>query len=263
MNEVSIELNSLYFNIGAEHQQSDETITLSTSCPEESRQIDPSSKTISTPSDKYIQSKSLALKSSMNCTKRFNITRRKIILFSIIALLITVIIVLIVIKFTVLDSHSTTNDNNTSKTSLYSSTTISTIYDVGQGGASSDPPCSSYTVVNDPLRNIATSGIGGSCDDGPLFNTSIGGRSIRFMGTGGTIIPLTSPGIYHCGAFLAGWFNGTLPSTIGTVVRANVCFDGPKIPCVFSSSVSVVNCSNFYVYFLPPLTTCNARYCTI
>ncbi|CAF2767308.1 unnamed protein product [Rotaria sp. Silwood2] len=243
MNEVSIELNSLYFNIGAEHQQSDETITSSTSCPEESRQIDPSSKTISTPSDKYIRSKSLAL--------------------NVIALLITVIIVLIIIKFTVLDSHSTTNDNNTSKTSLYSSTTISTIYDVGQGGASSDPPCSSYTVVNDPLRNIATSGIGGSCDDGPLFNTSIGGRSIRFMGTGGTIIPLTSPGIYHCGAFLAGWFNGTLPSTIGTVVRANVCFDGPKIPCVFSSSVSVVNCSNFYVYFLPPLTTCNARYCTI
>ncbi|CAF1224271.1 unnamed protein product [Rotaria sp. Silwood1] len=90
--------------------------------------------------------------------------------------------------------------------------TTSTIYDVGNGGTSNDPPCSSYTVVNDPLRSIATSGIGGSCDNGPLFNTSIGGRWIRFIGTGGTTIPLTPPGIYHCGAFLAGWYNGTSSS---------------------------------------------------
>ncbi|CAF4571562.1 unnamed protein product [Rotaria sp. Silwood2] len=243
MNEVSIELNSLYFNIGAEHQQSDETITSSTSCPEESRQIDPSSKTISTPSDKYIRSKSLAL--------------------NVIALLITVIIVLIIIKFTVLDSHSTTNDNNTSKTSLYSSTTISTIYDVGQGGASSEPPCSSYTVVNDPSRNIATYGMGGSCDNGLLFNTSIDGRWIRFMGTGGTIIPLTSPEINHCGAYLAGWFNGTLPSIVGTIVSGDVCFNTYSITGAFVSSVSVVNCGSFYVYFLPPVEVCNSRYCTI
>ncbi|CAF4143813.1 unnamed protein product [Rotaria sp. Silwood2] len=97
-------------------------------------------------------------------------------------------------------------------------TTISMIFDVGNGGASGDPPCSSYTVVNDPMRNIATSGTGGTCDKGPLFNTSIGGRWIRFMGIGGTIIPLISPGVNHCGAFLVGWFNGTLPSIIETIV---------------------------------------------
>ncbi|CAF2797041.1 unnamed protein product, partial [Rotaria sp. Silwood2] len=34
------------------------------------------------------------------------------------------------------------------------------IYDVGKSGASSDAPCSSYTVLNDPSRNIAISGIG-------------------------------------------------------------------------------------------------------
>ncbi|CAF1260983.1 unnamed protein product [Rotaria sordida] len=64
--------------------------------------------------------------------------------------------------------------------------------------------------------------MGGSCDNGPLFNTSIGGRWIRFMGTGGTIIPMASPGTNHCGAYLAGWSNGTLPSIIGTIVSGDI-----------------------------------------
>jgi hypothetical protein len=138
------------------------------------------------------------------------------------------------------------------------------IYDVGNGGASGDPPCSSYTVINDPLRNVNTSGTGGVCDDGPLFNTSIGGRWIRFIGIGGTIMPLTSPGIAHCGAFLAGWFNGILPSMTGIVVSADICFEMYRGPdCNFLQNASVANCGSFYVYFLPPIPICNARYCTI
>ncbi|CAF2525336.1 unnamed protein product [Rotaria sp. Silwood2] len=141
--------------------------------------------------------------------------------------------------------------------------TTSAIYNVGNGGASDDSPCSSYTVVNDPSRNIATSGIGGACDNGPLFNTSIGGRWIRFMGTGGTIIPLTSPGVNHCGAFLSGWFNGTLPSKIETIVSGNICFTTFISACLFFWPISVVNCNSFYVYFLPPSNFCNLRYCTV
>ncbi|CAF3494375.1 unnamed protein product, partial [Rotaria sp. Silwood2] len=126
----------------------------------------------------------------------------------------------------VLRNSQNTTDKSTLSTkpdniNSYSSTTISTVFDIGNGGASGDPPCSSYTVVNDPLRNIARYGMGGSCDNGPLFNTNIGGRWIRFIGTGGTIIPLTSPGMNHCGAYLTGWFNGTLPSTVGTIVSGN------------------------------------------
>ncbi|CAF3463672.1 unnamed protein product [Rotaria sp. Silwood2] len=142
-------------------------------------------------------------------------------------------------------------------------TTALTIYDVGNGGASGDPPCLSYTVVNDPSRNIATSGVGGICDNGPLFNTSIGGRWIRFVGTGGTIIPLTSPGVNHCGAFLTGWFNGTLPSIVGTIVSGDVCFETGGFMCLILIPVSVVHCSSFYVYFLPPMLICDSRYCTI
>jgi hypothetical protein len=114
------------------------------------------------------------------------------------------------------------------------------------------------------LRNVNTPGIGGTCDDGPLFNTSIGGRWIRFIGTSGTIISLTSPGINHCGAYIPGWFNGTLPSTTEEVVSAEICFDMPIGPyCNLVLNASVVNCGSFYTYFLPPVPICNGRYCTI
>lgn len=143
-------------------------------------------------------------------------------------------------------------------------TTIGTLatYEVGNGGTSSDSPCSSHTVMNDPLRNINTSGIGGTCDNGPFLNTSIGGRWIRFMGCGGTKITLTSPGQIHCGAFITGWFNGSLPSVIGTTANASVCFTSPFDNCLAPTSVSVVNCGSFYVYLLPPVVICNSRYCT-
>jgi len=198
--------------------------------------------------------------------------RTKIIVISIIILLILVVIAMIVTWIILLKSQDTTNKTKTSNTigntNSYSGTTSTIrtpiIYDVGNGGASGDPPCSSYTVVNDPLRNVATSGIGGTCDNGPLFNTSIGGRWIRFVGIGGTTMPLTSPGRNHCGAFLSGWSNGTLPSTIGTIVSADICFELNYIPsCELYDSASVVNCSSFYVYFLPPVIICNSRYCTV
>ncbi|CAF4225782.1 unnamed protein product, partial [Rotaria sordida] len=38
----------------------------------------------------------------------------------------------------------------------------------------------------------------------------------------GTIIPMASPGTNHCGAYLAGWSNGTLPSIIGTIVSGDI-----------------------------------------
>ncbi len=130
-------------------------------------------------------------------------------------------------------------------------------------GSQIGAPCTSYTTINDPTRNAAGTGIYSTCDNGPLFNTSNGGSWIRFEGTGGTTIPLTSPGMYHCGGFLSGWYNDTLPTTVGTVVDGFVCFEINGHSCPFFMDVSVVNCSGFYVYFLPPIIVCNARYCTV
>jgi len=150
------------------------------------------------------------------------------------------------------------------KLSHVSVSTISTTVVVSSVsiGSQSGAPCTSYTTINDPTRNVANTAIYGTCDTGPLFNASNGGSWIRFVGTGGTTIPLTSPGMYHCGGFASGWFNGTLPTTVGTAVNGTVCFDIDPGSCWFSISISVVNCGGFYVYFLPPVTACNSRYCT-
>ncbi|CAF5070199.1 unnamed protein product, partial [Rotaria sp. Silwood1] len=69
-------------------------------------------------------------------------------------------------------------------------------------------------------------------DDGPPFNTSNGGSRIRFIGTGGTIIPLTSLGMGHCSAYTEGWFNGTLPTTVSAVVTGTVCFTISRVLCI-------------------------------
>ncbi|CAM4941199.1 unnamed protein product [Rotaria socialis] len=254
-----------------EHQQSDRFISnnsRSSRWSEISCTIDKYSKTMASSSPEHVRIKVEDSKPPMHFFQETNILRRKILLLLVICLLILIIIAIVVIKFTILNSHSATSEKDTSRTSSYSSTikptsTISAIYDVGNGGTSDDgSPCASYTIVNDPSRNIATSGIGGACDNGPLFNTTIGGRWIRFVGTGGIIIPLQSPGENHCGAFLAGWLNGALPTIIGVPVSGEVCFNVYGAVCQGINFVSIVNCDGFYVYFLPPMIMCNARYCT-
>jgi hypothetical protein len=130
-------------------------------------------------------------------------------------------------------------------------------------GSQNGAPCTSYTTINDPTRNIATTGVYATCDTGSLFNASNNGSWIRFVGTGGTTIPTTSPGMYHCGGFLSGWFNNTLPTTVGIVVNGFVCFDANFYSCPIAVPISVINCGVFYAYLLPPVTVCNLRYCTI
>jgi hypothetical protein len=130
-------------------------------------------------------------------------------------------------------------------------------------GSQTGSPCSGYTQINDPTRNFNYTASSSPCDDGPLFNTSDDGAWIRFVGSGGTTIPLSSPGLYHCGAFLSSWYNNTLPTTMNVTTNGTVCFETYAGLCGFSVDVSIVYCpGNYYVYFLPPLNVCNARYCT-
>ncbi|CAF1471432.1 unnamed protein product [Adineta steineri] len=176
--------------------------------------------------------------------------KRNKIIFTISAIIILIIIIIITITVSLVYIHKTStqtsfsiNDNQTESTI----TTAATIYDVGNGGASGDPPCLSYTVINDPTRNVNAPGVGGTCDDGPLFNTSIGGRWIRFVGAGGTAMAITPPGREHCGAFLAVWYNGTLPLTSETIVNGNGCFETYAGECILQVLISVVKCDNFWI----------------
>ena len=158
--------------------------------------------------------------------------------------------------------------SNAEKYHLLSLVLVSTVPVVTVGstvsiGSQTGPPCSSYTTIDDPSRNVGPTGLAGPCDDGPIFNTTNDGAWIRFVGSGGTMMPTATAGVNRCGGFLAGWFNGTLPSVPGAQNNGSACFANYIDPCFLSTNISVVYCSGgFYIYFLPPMRACNSRYCT-
>ena len=131
-------------------------------------------------------------------------------------------------------------------------------------GSQTGAACSAYTTINDPTRNVNQSGLTNSCDNGPLFNTSQGAAWIRFTGSGGSMIPTSAVGLNRCGGFLSGWSNGSLPTSSITRVNGTVCFETLADACGFSVNILIEYCSpGVYVYFLPALSICSARYCTI
>lgn len=146
---------------------------------------------------------------------------------------------------------------------LVSTVLVVTVGSTVSIGSQTGLPCSSYTTIDDPSRNIGPTGLAGPCDNSPIFNTTNGGAWIRFVGSGGTMMPTTTAGVNRCGGFLAGWFNGTLPSVPGAQNNGSVCFTNYGLTCVISMDVSIAYCSGgFYIYFLPPVPICNSRYCT-
>ncbi|CAF4417606.1 unnamed protein product, partial [Rotaria sp. Silwood2] len=123
--------------------------------------------------------------------------------------------------------------------------------------------CSAYTTLDDPTRNIAAVGYALGCDTTAPFINRTYPVWIRFIGTGGTELPLQTPGMNLCGSEGTGWYDGTMPSSTGQVLNGTACFTWYTSVCRFSSSISVANCGSFYIYYLPPPPACMMRYCTI
>jgi hypothetical protein len=86
----------------------------------------------------------------------------------------------------------------------------------------------------------------------------------RFQSTTGATKLLTTPfsGTCYCGGNYGGWWNGTLPMTVGLTNTGNVCYAATGTTCTSSSvPVSVTNCSGYYVNYLVT-SPAGARYCT-
>lgn len=67
----------------------------------------------------------------------------------------------------------------------------------------------------------------------------------------------------RCGGFLSGYFNDTLPTAGSPTINGTICFDADGGDCIFTFNVTVEYCApGVYVYLLPPVPVCNARYCT-
>jgi hypothetical protein len=122
--------------------------------------------------------------------------------------------------------------------------------------------CYDYiALTNDPTRVYPFSyGPGLSSE-----NTDSYTGWYRFLSTTGATHLLTTSFIspYICGCYYGGWWNGTLPTTVGQTNIGAVCFAYSGTNCAYSvAPISVTNCNGFYVNYLLPSSTLYTRYCT-
>jgi len=87
----------------------------------------------------------------------------------------------------------------------------------------------------------------------------------RIMPPAGVVIPESSPESNHCGTMHGGWIHsGTHPTNEGEQVTVEVCFsfdNGNGDDCRQHKNILVTNCISYYVYYLPNVPFCGARYC--
>lgn len=84
---------------------------------------------------------------------------------------------------------------------------------------------------------------------------------VRFGGSA-TQMASSAPPIYRCATSATGWYTGTLPSSVGSIVTGVVCFSWTSSIYDWHSIVSVTNCNGFYIYLLVSPPQCALRYCT-
>ena len=117
--------------------------------------------------------------------------------------------------------------------------------------------CQFYTVLEDYDRDVKNQTLSGyvKCD----YNLNSGWY--RFLNISGITMPTTCPPRYTCGTLYPGWLKGDHPTVDEGEVKRIVCFSkGLGRCCEKAFSITVKNCSSFYVYLLRA-TRCPYRYC--
>jgi len=118
--------------------------------------------------------------------------------------------------------------------------------------------CFNYITITDGTRNAANTATPYVCDK-TVFNSIV--KWIRFSGAAGTQISTSVVPINHCGTCATGWYTGTMPA-VGVTTTGTVCYYYSSNTCVWSNSISVTNCTGYYVYGLIAPPWCVSRYCT-
>ncbi len=119
--------------------------------------------------------------------------------------------------------------------------------------------CLSYTTDTDNTRYYTYTGSTTLCDKPTPFGSA--SAWVRFSGTGTMLATSVIPP-NQCGTSYTGYYTGSLP-TVGITVTGTVCYNSPSNTCVDSNTISVTNCSGFYIYLLTATPNCYERYCTV
>ncbi|CAF1129691.1 unnamed protein product, partial [Didymodactylos carnosus] len=81
--------------------------------------------------------------------------------------------------------------------------------------------CYAYSSLTDPYRVMAN---GYTCNTGS-YDSSLTAGWYRISGSAGSQLITTMPSsTCSCGISFPGWFNGSLPTSAGTLTTGNVCF---------------------------------------
>ncbi|XP_078351531.1 uncharacterized protein LOC144636245 [Oculina patagonica] len=116
--------------------------------------------------------------------------------------------------------------------------------------------CLSYTVLGDADRHVDHGNTNSLCD------SSIVTQWYRFTGAAGTAIPDTCPEINRCNTDAPGWLSEPHPTVAEGIVTKTVCYHWSGSCCLWSNTIDVLNCGDFYIYkLIPPPVGCNLRYC--
>ena len=67
----------------------------------------------------------------------------------------------------------------------------------------------------------------------------------------------------RCNSQMSGWISGSNPRVAYEKVTTTACMHSSSSCCNYAFTVEIRNCSGFYVYKLPPTSTCSLRYCGV
>ncbi|CAF2063941.1 unnamed protein product [Rotaria magnacalcarata] len=154
-----------------------------------------------------------------------------------------------------------TSRSTSTSTSTTSSGVTGTAVTAATVSVSLPIQCYTYSTLSESYRNYQN---GYACCYAPYDTSpSLTPGWYRFTGSAGSSI-LTTPVLTTstCGISYPGYFNGTLPSTVGASVTGTVCFY-TGTPCGYSlAPITAVNCNGYYIFYLMPVVNSNYRYCS-
>ena len=104
-------------------------------------------------------------------------------------------------------------------------------------------------------------GYGRHCDEEGHDEDWKGPGWYRMMNPAGSKIPEKPPPVYHCGTAWPGWMNGVHPSQHGETQEREICFNFYFNTCHEKTTITVINCKDYFVYNLPKVPGCPMRYC--